>query len=97
VIVVPPEYVLFPERLSVPLPFWVSTPVPEITEAKSVPWVTVLLRLKISVPLFVMELLEERLPAAPPLPIWSVPPVIVVAPVYVLLLERISAPAAISQ
>ena len=44
---------------------------------KSVPWVTVLLRLKTSVPLSVIELLVESEPVVPPLPICRVPALIV--------------------
>ena len=48
---------------------------------KSVPWVTVLERLKASVALFVMALVLESDPVEPPLPIWSVPALMVVDPV----------------
>src|SRR4051812_28859313 len=52
--------------------------------AKSVPCVTALLRLMVSVPLSAMALLGDRLPVAPPLPNCRMDDVIVVAPVYVL-------------
>ena len=42
-------------------------------EVKSVPWVTLLERLNVSTPLFVMVLLVEREPVVPPLPIWMPP------------------------
>ena len=58
-----------------------SEPVPLMTLLKSVPWVMVSLRLKASAPLLTMLLLVEREPVVPPLPIWSVPALIVVAPV----------------
>jgi hypothetical protein len=53
---------------------------PLSTEAKSVPWVMVLFRLKASVALLMITLLEEREPVVPPLPIWRVPALIVVVP-----------------
>lgn len=40
-----PVQVLTPFKTSVPVPFWMTAPVPAITEAKSVPWATVLERL----------------------------------------------------
>ena len=58
-----------------------SEPVPLMALLKLVPWVMVSLRLKASVPLLVMALLVEREPVVPPFPIWSVPALIVVAPV----------------
>ena len=51
-----------------------------------------LLRLKTSVALFVMALEVESDPVEPPLPIWSVPAVILVAPVYVLFPDRTQVP-----
>ena len=56
-------------RVRVPLPAWVRFPVPEMTLAKSVPWATVLVRLKARVPLLVIALLAERLPVVLPAPI----------------------------
>ena len=69
-------------RTKVPMPLCVRFPVPEIPAVlKSVPWVTVLLRLNERVPLLRIALLVERDPSAPPLPTCRVPPLIVVAPV----------------
>ena len=73
-----PVYALEPERVSVPAPDLVRLPLPEmVLERVMFP----LLRLIASVPLFVMALLEEIEPVVPPSPIWSVPALIVVAPV----------------
>ena len=73
-IVVPPEYVLAPVRIVVPAPAWFSVPVPLTTPA----YVRELLRLKISALLSVM--LPATAPVVPPLPICSVPALIVVPP-----------------
>ena len=67
-----------PFKTSVPVPFWMTAPVPAITEAKSVPWAIVLERLKASVALFVIALSIESDPVEPPLPIWSFPELILV-------------------
>ncbi len=78
---VAPVYVLVPVRTVVPLPTWDTAPLPLMTLAKSVPWVSVLLRLNSSVALLVIALLAEREPVAPPAPICRVPSLIVVLPV----------------
>ena len=63
------------------MPFWTSEPVPLMeAEEKLVPCTTSPERLKASVPLTVIALLVDRLPVAPPLPIWSVPVLIIVVP-----------------
>ena len=90
--VVTPVNVFVPPRTSVPLPDWVRFPVPLMLLAKSVPCVMVLERLKTSVALLVMALLTERDPVVLLLPIWRVPAVIVVAPVYVFAPDRIQVP-----
>ena len=59
----------------------IRLPVPLMELAKFVPWVTVSERLRVSVPLFTIEALEEMLPVVPPVPTTSVPPLMVVAPV----------------
>ena len=64
-----------------PLPDWVTPPLPPIMLLKSVPCVIVLLRLKASVPLSVMELLVDSEPVVLPAPICNVPPLMVVVPV----------------
>ena len=68
-----------------PLPAWIRVPVPEIVTLKLVPWVIVLLRLKVSVPSFMIELDADKEPDVEPLPICRVPALIVVEPVNVLL------------
>ena len=61
-----------------PLPICVKPPVPVIAAPeKAVPWATAPDSLMAKVPLLVMALLVERLP---PLPSWSVPALMVVAP-----------------
>ena len=79
--VVTPVNVFVPPRASVPLPAWMRFPVPPMLLAKSVPCVMVLERLKVSVALFMIALEAERFPVLPPLPIWSVPALMVVLPV----------------
>jgi hypothetical protein len=69
--------VLVPLSVSVPLPFFVRAPVPEMILES----VIESLRLKTSVPLLVIALLEEMEPVVPPVPIWSVPALMVVVPV----------------
>ncbi len=64
--VVAPVIVLPAVRFTVPEPFLVSVPPPEITPA----WVKLPVRLKMSAPLLTMA--PARLPVAPPLPICSV-------------------------
>ena len=61
--------------VSVPVPDWVSDPVPETMPAK----VTLSERLKTNVPLFVTLPMIE--PDVPPLPICRVPALMVVPPV----------------
>ena len=58
-----------------------TEPVTERSEEKSVPWVKVFERLKVSVPLFTIALDDEREPVVPPTPICRVPAEIVVVPV----------------
>ena len=74
---------LEPLSTSVPEDSFVRFPAPLITELKSVPWVIVFDRLKASVApeLTEIELDPESEPVVPPLPIWSVPTLTVVAPV----------------
>ena len=69
-------------RVRLPAPFLISEPVPVMAaDEKSVPCARSFERLKASVPLLVMALLADREPMVVPLPIWSVPALIVVAPV----------------
>ena len=69
-------------RVVVPLPACVNEPEPEMAlPLKSVPCETALLRLIVRLPLSVIVLLVESEPVVPPLPSWSVPALIVVAPV----------------
>ena len=68
-------------RVSVPEPFLTTEPVPLMALLKSVPCERLSVRLKARVPLLVMALLAEREPVVPPAPIWSVPALMVVAPV----------------
>ena len=56
-------------------------PLPPMTLAKSVPCVTVSVRLKASVALLVIALAVESEPLVAPFQIWSVPAFIVVVPV----------------
>ena len=64
------------------VPICTRAPVPVMPAVlKSVPCVTALVRLKASVPLFVIELPAASAPEVKPQPICSVPPEIVVAPV----------------
>ena len=80
--VVPPEYVLFAFRTTVPVPFCVRLPVPVMAAAlKSVPCVTVFVRLNVSVLLLIMAPLAESDPVVPPLPSCKVPVLIFVSPV----------------
>ena len=66
----------------VPDPACVNEPVPLIAlPLKSVPCKTALLRLIVRFPLSVIVLLVDSEPVVPPLPSWSVPALIVVAPV----------------
>ena len=58
-----------------------GAPLPPIAEAKLLPWVAALLRLKAKTLLSVMRLLVESEPVPPPLPICSVPAEINVGPV----------------
>ena len=78
---VAPVKVFAPERISVPAPNCSNEPVPVIIGAKSVPCVSVLERLKMSVALLVSAPRLDREPLLPPLPISSVPALMVVAPV----------------
>jgi hypothetical protein len=75
--VVPPVKVLLPVSVSVPAPFFLRAPVPEIM----VDTVRASLRLIANVPLLLMPLVEEIAPLVPPAPICSVPALIVVVPV----------------
>ena len=80
---VPPLYELkaVPDNVVVPEPFWTTMPVPVIAlPAKSVPWAAAFERSNTSVPLSVMALPVGSVPVEPPLPISSVPALIVVAP-----------------
>ena len=83
---------LAPLRTRVPLPACTTDPVPLMTLLKSVPWAMVLLRLKASVPLFVIALDVERDPVVLPLPSWSVPALMVVEPLYVFAPLRMREP-----
>ena len=66
---------------SVPVPICTRAPVPPMPAVlKFVPCVTVSVRLKASVLLFVIELPAATSPEVKPQPICSVPPEIVVAP-----------------
>ena len=77
-----PPKVLAPLRsVTPPAPAWVTVPVPEITLAKSVPCVSVFVRLKTSEAFVISALPGEREPVVPPLPICSVPPFTMVGPV----------------
>ena len=70
------------ERVRVPVPLWTNEPLPLMAvEVKSVPWATMLERLNMSTPLFVIVLLLDREPVVSPLPIWRPPALIVVGPV----------------
>ena len=70
-----------------PDPAWVSVPEPEITFATVIEFD----RLKMRAPLL-STLPVPSAPAVPPLPIWSVPVLMVVVPVYVLAPVRIVVP-----
>ncbi len=59
---------LVPVKLSVPVPAWVTLPVPEMTLAKFVPCVRVFERLNVSVPLLAIALEVESAPVVPPFP-----------------------------
>ena len=74
---VPPEWVAAPVRISVPLPFWVSVPAPEMAPAK----VTSSVRLKTRPAPEARTTSPLIAPVVPALPICSVPPVTVVPPV----------------
>ena len=63
--------------MTVPLPFWIKSPEPEMALAT----VIASERLMANVPLLVMPLAVEIAPRVPPAPIWSVPVLIVIAPV----------------
>ena len=59
-----------------------TTPVPVMAAVLNcVPWVMASERMKTKAPLTVMALSAERLPVAPLFPSWSVPALMVVAPV----------------
>ena len=81
-IVVTPEKVLLAFRSNVPVPFCVRFPVPVMPLlAKSVPWVTVSVRLKTKLPLLTIALLAESDPVVLPFPSCKVPVLIRVPPV----------------
>lgn len=66
--VVPPEQVLVPVSVSVPVPCLTRLPVPLIAYA----WVELSDRSKMSVPLSTTAVVIA--PVVPPVPIWSLPP-----------------------
>ena len=69
-------------RTNVPVPFCVRFPVPVMPlVVKSVPWVTVSVRLKTSVPLFTIALLAASDPVVLAFPSCKVPVLIRVVPV----------------
>jgi hypothetical protein len=72
---VAPEYVPAPDSVSVPMPILVSDPVPLIAPLKA----RSSLRLNVSAALLTISPTID--PVGPPLPICSVPPLIVVPPV----------------
>ena len=62
-----------------PVPAWITWPVPLSMPLKSLPWVSVLVRLNFSVPLLLMTLSGLSDPLIPALPSCKVPWVMVVA------------------
>ena len=78
---------MVPENESVPAPFLVTVPVPDITPA----YVRASERSIISAALLAM--LPVMLPPVPPAPTLRVPALIVVPPLLVLAPESVSAPA----
>ena len=78
--VLAPVNVLVPERMVVPLPAWVTPPVPLMTLLKSMPWVRMSERLKMRMPLLTMALLRLSDPLVVPLPSCRVPALTVVSP-----------------